>query len=162
MIIETLKTNNKSYVYLIKCDNCNKEFKRKYATIKGSPKSNGKLGKHQFCNFDCFNKWKGATHPNWIAKTGKKRVNGYIKVLTDGIYISEHRLVMEKYLGRHLEIWEIVHHINGIKDDNQIENLELFSNNSKHKGYHLQLVYQENKELKERIKELEKQLENFQ
>ena len=76
-------------------------------------------------------------------KTGRTAHNyGYISAYKpDHPFASrnrvlEHRLIMEKHIKRYLLPEERVHHINGDKADNRIENLNLFSSESKHQIYH--------------------------
>jgi len=76
---------------------------------------------------------KGESAHNW--KGGRIRhSSGYIKVQCPNHpyadnhgYVLEHRLVVEKRLGRYLLPWEKVHHIDGRKDHNTDDNLQLIS-----------------------------------
>jgi hypothetical protein len=66
-----------------------------------------------------------------VARPGEARHyirGGYVMVVDDdGNPIVEHRKVMQDKLGRKLFGDENVHHINGVRDDNRVENLELWS-----------------------------------
>ena len=87
-------------------------------------------------------KLRGKQSNNW--KGGRVKIaGGYIALYkpdhpysSKNGYILEHRYVMEQRIGRYLKKEERVHHINGILDDNRIENLLLFPSPGSHHNVH--------------------------
>lgn len=80
------------------------------------------------CSFHSGRTRKGSSHPAWKGGRWLNEKKGYIVIWDPESktgHSYEHRWVMSKHLGRPLEPYESVHHKNGIKDDNRIENLEL-------------------------------------
>jgi len=79
-----------------------------------------------------YNLWKGRKFSKgyWYI-----RYPMHPQATIDG-YVLEHRLIMEKKLGRYLTRDEVVHHVNRITTDNREENLQLFENDSEHCKYH--------------------------
>lgn len=78
---------------------------------------------------------------SYLWKGGRSIVRGYVRLNTDGVCRLEHILIAEKTLGRHLRPGEMVHHINGDKQDNRNANL-LICTGSYHKFIEARMVRQ--------------------
>lgn len=64
-----------------------------------------------------------------------KYIKGYIYVRIDNYWIREHRYIVENFIGRKLKPNEVIHHINGNRKDNRIQNLMIFDSQAKHKSF---------------------------
>lgn len=82
-------------------------------------------GKHGRCDFH----YMQAGRESLADGLRKRRMTaqGYVSISVAGRAAMEHRVVMEQELGRPLRDFENVHHKNGIRDDNRLENLELWT-----------------------------------
>ena len=141
---------------------CEYDHKKRQDACPDCGKPKGKRAK--YCR-DCNNKhqpWRkvGEDNSNW--KGGKTTANGYIYIRTKrksggagDSYKAEHHIVWEQIHRRLLpENW-IVHHLNGIRDDNRPENLEAMPR-KQHSPKLIIAPYQK------RIRELERQVRELQ
>lgn len=114
---------------ICKCLNCAKDFyvpayraaSAKYCSRRCLALDKPELGQKARENSPIMRRSKALKEQ----KTTPRR---YKTIVVDGKQVREHRWVMEQYLGRKLETWEHVHHIDGNHLNNAIENLEVLSN----------------------------------
>jgi len=63
---------------------------------------------------------------------------GYVEVKVKGQWVKEHRYVVEKFIGRPLNEFEVVHHLDSNRQNNDINNLMIFPNQKAHSSFHIQ------------------------
>ena len=142
-------TSSARYIWL-GCKWCGKE--RWVRLDSGKPRSLGCTCRKGYLRENSSN-WKGG---QWRKQSGYLLIKLYpadffYPMTTKQGYVMEHRLVMAQHLNRCLLPWEVVHHKNGDKTDNRLENLQLLGSNAVH-----------NKQLNKEIKQLQRQVKGLE
>jgi hypothetical protein len=126
-IRKTYYRQRHEYKNVNKCQRCNKVF---VSTKKDSV----------FCSHSCALENYHLGRESYGIRNNS---NGYVLELSKNHpnrdsqgYVYKHRLVVEKNIGRILNDGEVVHHIDGNKKNNNIENLLLFNSHSDHIKHH--------------------------
>lgn len=130
------------------CEWCGQEMKM----------SPSRAGVQRFCSRACHMEGSRTNFLDTVHNGRRARnFKGYVWVWEPDYpksyqgWVPEHRLIMQKIVGRELERHEHVHHINGIKNDNRPENLILLTN-SEHQAI---TTARNNVNLKAKLAELE-------
>jgi hypothetical protein len=126
------KQHGRSRAHIKICQQCNRQFLTSMYHRKNQAHCSRSCGLLAVCAASP-GRSRGEKSGTW---TGGRRVEkGYVKLWAPdhptragkvAPYVFEHRLVMEKILGRYLLPHEQVHHKNGVRDDNRPQNLELW------------------------------------
>lgn len=142
---------NKSRKLRYKCDWCKKIFfvpprnyrrnPRVYCSVQCAALYRGSLRKglpwKEAMNGNVVTIHSGPNHYAW--KGGWVDNEGYKRIRVKGKDTLEHRYLMEQHLGEKLTYNDVVHHINGDKLDNRLENLQLMTR-SEHSLLHHRIL----------------------
>lgn len=123
------------------CEVCGTPFRLLPCNIRKALQRGHNLPR--FCSSICQHaSYRGSGNPKW--RGGRvPQPSGYVYAYapehpyrTLQGYVMEHRLVVEKHLGRYLTPVEEVHHRNHIRDDNRLENLQVMPSKTAHRIHH--------------------------